>query len=143
MTFQLHPQLAQDCAFVTEFTLSHLLLLNERRFPWLVLVPKVPDIREIYQLNQQQRLQLMDESCWLAERLQAIFQPDKLNIASIGNKVPQLHIHHVVRYQGDCAWPETVWSHATRERYSEAQIADQVAELKQALQLRGAVNTSV
>jgi diadenosine tetraphosphate (Ap4A) HIT family hydrolase len=109
MTFLLHPQLQNDCIPVGKFDLCRVLLMNDSQFPWFILVPEVAEISEVYQLNRVQRGLLMEESCLLAEKLDAIYHADKINIAAIGNLVPQLHIHHVVRFRGDKAWPAPVW----------------------------------
>ena len=102
--FQLDPQLAGDCIIVGDFPLTRLLLMNDSTFPWFILVPRVSDIEEAYQLNDEQQLQLMHESSFLSRKLQALFSADKMNVAALGNVVRQLHVHHVVRYVGDAAW---------------------------------------
>ena len=104
----LHPQLAADCVVLGRFPLCHLLLMNDRNYPWFILVPDLADIREIYQLEATDRKQLLDESCLLSEFLMNEFNGDKLNVAALGNLVPQLHLHHVVRYESDPAWPTPI-----------------------------------
>lgn len=107
--FTLDPRLQQDTICLGEFPLSLLLLMNDVSYPWLILVPKRAGIREIYQLAPADQQQLLRESSHLAETLAALFRPDKLNIAALGNVVPQLHLHHVVRFGTDPAWPAPVW----------------------------------
>ncbi|MCV6603983.1 MAG: HIT domain-containing protein, partial [Porticoccaceae bacterium] len=107
--FTLHPQLQRDTIAVGRFPLSLLLLHKDANYPWLILVPQRPDITEIHQLTDSDRSQLMDESHQLSLLLEKLFEADKLNLATIGNMVPQLHYHHVVRYRGDPAWPAPVW----------------------------------
>lgn len=109
MIFSLHPRLQQDTFKITDLTLSQLLLMNNRNFPWLILVPQKPEIRELTDLEPKDRLILMEEICLVSEKMQAFFKPDKINVASLGNLVPQLHIHVVARYQHDAAWPGPVW----------------------------------
>ncbi len=109
MTFQLHPQLEQDSIELGHFSLSKLLLINDSQYPWFVLVPQRCDMTEIYQLSVDDQRLLTQESSLLAETLAHSFNADKMNIASIGNIVPQLHIHHIVRYSCDIAWPTPVW----------------------------------
>ncbi len=109
MMFELHPQLQQDTVFIGKFALSQILLMNDSQYPWFILVPRRENIREIYQLSASDRIQLQTESCVLAETLARVYQADKLNIAAIGNVVSQLHLHHIVRYQTDKAWPAPVW----------------------------------
>ena len=109
MTFHLHPQLQKDCISIGKLSLSHLLLMNDKQFPWLILVPEITGITEIYQLDKQQQSILMEESSFIAEWLATYYKADKINIAAIGNLVPQLHIHHIARYRTDKAWPAPVW----------------------------------
>lgn len=105
----IHPQLSSDCIYLGRFPLSHLLLMNDSNYPWYILVPDRDDVREIYQLEQADRRQLLHESCLLSEFLMSEYGGDKLNVAALGNVVPQLHIHHVVRFESDPAWPAPVW----------------------------------
>ena len=93
----IHPQLVKDCVLLGRFPLCHLLLSNDCHYPWFILVPARLDIREIYQLDANDRQQLLDESCQLSEFLMAHYDGDKLNVAALGNQVPQLHLHHIVR----------------------------------------------
>lgn len=118
-SFELHPRLQQDCLTVGNLPLCRLLMMNDRQYPWFILVPRRPAIGEIYQLAESDRQQLMAESCLLAEKLAGIYQPDKLNIAAIGNLVPQLHLHHVARFQTDKAWPAPIWGKFSPEPYAE------------------------
>ena len=121
--FQLHERLMTDTLLVGEFPLCLLLLSRDANYPWTILVPKRADIKEIYQLNSADRNQLLHESCVLAEAMQGLFSPDKLNIATIGNMVPQLHMHHVARTKTDVAWPGPVWGAVTAIDYSEETLA--------------------
>lgn len=107
--FNLHPQLAKDTFLVGEFPLSTCRLMNDCQFPWLILIPRVPGIKELYELSASDQAQFLRESSWLSSQLAKTFQADKMNIAALGNQVPQLHFHHIVRYQNDIAWPNPVW----------------------------------
>lgn len=107
--FELHPQLVKDCLPVGRFSLCHLLLMRDANYPWCILVPARIDITEIYQLSDADQQQLMRESSLLASSMAALFAADKMNIAALGNIVPQLHIHHVARHHADPAWPRPVW----------------------------------
>jgi diadenosine tetraphosphate (Ap4A) HIT family hydrolase len=120
--FELDPRLKQDCVILGQFPLSLLLLMNDSRYPWFILVPRRAGIREIFQLAEADRHQLLAESCSLAEALAADFALDKLNIAAIGNLVPQLHLHHVVRYQADASWPAPVWGKLPAIRYDASEL---------------------
>jgi diadenosine tetraphosphate (Ap4A) HIT family hydrolase len=107
--FEIHPQLQKDCLVLGRFELSYLLLVNDSTFPWFILVPARQNIIEIYQLSERERNLLWQESNELSEWIMRQFAGDKLNVAAIGNLVPQLHLHHIVRYRSDPAWPEPVW----------------------------------
>lgn len=131
--FQLHPKLREDGLPVGKFTLSHILLMNDSQYPWVILVPGRTAIREIYQLSGDDRQQLMLESCRLAEAMQQIYRPDKLNIAAIGNLVPQLHLHHVARFEDDLAWPAPIWGRAPAVPYAEMDAEHNIARLREAL----------
>lgn len=128
----IHPQLQTDCTRIGRFALSHLLIMNDANYPWFILVPDRADIREIFQLDPSDQHQLIDESSRLARALVSVFKPDKLNIAALGNVVPQLHIHHVVRYRHDAAWPRPVWGAAPTRPY---QAEQRVAIVEQLLNL--------
>lgn len=121
-SFVLHPQLKKDCEELIDFPLSKLLLCNDANYPWFILVPKVVNISEVYQLEWEQQQQLLNESSMLAEVLMQVFQGDKLNVAALGNVVPQLHMHHVVRYNSDAAWPKPIWGEVERIAYTKQQI---------------------
>lgn len=133
MTFQLHPRLKQDCITIGRFELCRLLMMNDSQYPWFILVPERADLQEIYQLSKAERELLTEESSYLAENLAALYKADKMNIAAIGNMVPQLHIHHIVRYQTDKAWPAPVWGKFDAVPYSERQIADTLVLIKDRL----------
>jgi len=117
---KLHPLLQQDCHLAGRFPLCHLLLMQDANYPWFILVPDRDDITEIHQLQAADRRRLLDESVILSRALQAVFAPDKLNIAAVGNIVPQLHLHHIVRYRDDPAWPDPVWGRVARREYTDA-----------------------
>ncbi len=119
---KLHPQLEKDCIALGEFTLCSLLLLNDANYPWFILLPNRQDIREIHQLSVPDQQQLMAESMFFSQCLEQVFQPDKLNIAALGNVVPQLHIHHIARFTTDVCWPAPVWGAVASTPYSNQQI---------------------
>lgn len=132
-SFQLHPRLAADCFEVGHFSLCRLLLMNESRYPWFILVPQRAGITEIHQLSDSDQLLLIQESSCLAQALALAFNGDKLNIAAIGNLVPQLHLHHVVRYRLDAAWPAPVWGKFTPLSYTDAAYLEITKRLKNQL----------
>ena len=124
--FELHPRLVADTEIVGDFELCQLLIHRDANYPWFILVPKRPDVQEIYHLSEQERIQLMQESCMLAEALVDVFSPDKLNIATLGNMVPQLHMHHVVRYENDGAWPNPIWGALPAKAYEPEELIHRI-----------------
>lgn len=130
---ELHPQLQKDCLVVGRFALCRLLLLRDANYPWFVLVPDRDAISEIYQLSDVDQQLLLRESTTLSRALVAAFAPDKLNIAALGNVVPQLHLHHVVRYKSDPAWPAPVWGKVTACVYTAAALNVVVERLRRSL----------
>jgi len=128
--FTLHPRLAADCIEVGELELSHLLLLNDSRYPWCILVPRRPDLREIYQLSDSDQIQLTRESSRLSRFLSEAFDADKMNMGALGNLVPQLHIHHIARFVDDPAWPGPVWGVGEAIRYHDAALAAMLERLR-------------
>lgn len=118
----LHPQLEKDCFVLGQFPLCTLLLLNDANYPWFILVPQREGITEIHQLSDEDQQQLMRESSQLAAAIEKAFNADKINIAAIGNMVPQLHIHHIVRYKTDPAWPAPVWGKIEAIPYLDEEV---------------------
>ncbi len=119
---ELHQQLEKDCIVLGEFELCSLLLLNDSNYPWFILVPNREGMTEIHQLSAPDQQQLLKESVTFSRCLEQVFQPDKLNIAALGNIVPQLHIHHIARFKTDACWPAPVWGAATSVPYQKKQI---------------------
>lgn len=107
--FLLHPRLATDCIDLGSLGLSRLLLMNDSRYPWCILVPERTELREVHELPDAEQIQLARESSRLSRFLAEEFRADKINIAALGNLVPQLHIHHIARYRDDASWPAPVW----------------------------------
>jgi diadenosine tetraphosphate (Ap4A) HIT family hydrolase len=132
-TFALHPQLAADTLAVGEMPLCRLLLMNDAQYPWCILVPRVAHARELHRLDDGDQLQLLRESTALARAMEAVFQPHKMNVAALGNVVPQLHIHHIARYRTDAAWPAPVWGRHPAQPYADAALAERLERLRQAL----------
>jgi len=117
---ELHSQLQTDTVEIGRFPLCRLLLMKDANYPWFILLPDRAGVTEIHQLAADDQLQLMRESTLLSGALVAAFRPDKLNIAALGNVVPQLHLHHIVRYRTDPAWPAPVWGRVPARTYDEA-----------------------
>ncbi len=120
----IHSQLSADCIGLGRFSLCHLLLMNDFNYPWFILVPDRDDVREVYQLDTTDREQLLAESCRLSEFIMSAFEGDKLNVAALGNQVPQLHLHHIVRYTTDPAWPTPVWGKFPAMPYSDQALSE-------------------
>src|SRR6266704_1951775 len=97
----LHPQLERDTFFITDLQLSRVLLMNNSLFPWLILVPMAEDAREVVDLPAPDQHRLMDEISSASSVIKTLFNPHKINIAALGNQVPQLHIHVIARFPGD------------------------------------------
>lgn len=128
--FILHPQLQQDCIELGRFELCRLLLLNDARYPWCVLVPQRDGIREIHELEAEDQRLLLEESVCLGRFLEQEFSAHKLNVAALGNMVPQLHVHHIVRYSHDRAWPRPVWGLGEAMPYSPEGLEEMQARFR-------------
>lgn len=109
MSFSLHIQLEKDTFVIGDFRLSRLLLMNESRYPWFILVPRIEGLRELFELGREEQISYILESNLLAKMLKDVFKAEKLNIAALGNQVEQLHIHHIGRFKADACWPRPVW----------------------------------
>jgi diadenosine tetraphosphate (Ap4A) HIT family hydrolase len=131
--FELHPKLAQDTHRVGQYALSEVLLMNDSRYPWLILVPRREAMREIHQLSESDQQQLLQESSFTASRMLELFSADKMNVAALGNQVEQLHLHHIARFKKDACWPDPVWGRGTAEPYSEVAAAAMLSQLRRVL----------
>ncbi len=131
--WQLHPQLADDTTPVIELPLCEVRLMDDANHPWLVLVPRVAGITEIIDLDAAQRLQLSEEIDTSCRALRMLFKPDKLNVAALGNMVPQLHVHVIARYRSDIAWPRPVWGAANARPYAPEELIERINALRKAL----------
>lgn len=131
--FKLHPQLQQDTVPVGQFKLSLVLLHRDANYPWCVLVPKRTGIREIHHLTEADQVQLIRESSHLSEVITSLFAPTTMNVAALGNIVSQLHVHHVARFDGDAAWPASVWGVKPPKAYTEEDLQKRVERLQASL----------
>jgi len=129
--FALDSRLQQDTLTIGDFPLCRLLLSNDANYPWFILVPRRDDISELFQLDVADQQQLWQETTALAELLKDLFDADKLNVATLGNVVSQLHMHVIVRKRDDAAWPAPVWGKHPAKPYS----AEQVASIRERLRL--------
>ena len=133
MAWTLHAQLAADTTVVGDFSLSRLLLSNDAQYPWCILVPRIAGAKELHRLDDADQLQVLRESVALARAMELVFKPHKMNVAALGNVVPQLHIHHIARYKTDAAWPAPVWGKHPAQAYEPAAAAARIEQLRQAL----------
>ena len=133
--FTLHPRLAADTAFVGRLDLCCALLMEDRRYPWLILVPERPDVTELHALSRADQGVLMGEITAASSALQRLTEADRINVGMLGNLVPQLHIHVIARRRDDPAWPGPVWGHSPAEPYAPAARAQLIKGLHQRLVL--------
>jgi diadenosine tetraphosphate (Ap4A) HIT family hydrolase len=131
--YELHPQLAVDTHPVASFALSELRLMDDSNYPWLVLVPRAVDARELVDLDAGQRHQLSDEVDQASRLLRDAFAPFKLNVAALGNLVPQLHVHVIARFEGDPAWPAPVWGRVAARPYTPEALVERINTLNEYL----------
>ncbi|WP_422138455.1 HIT domain-containing protein [Endozoicomonas sp. ALC020] len=122
--FQLDKRLDKDCFVMGDLPLCRVLLMNDSQYPWFILVPRVAGVYEAFHLDEEQQLQLACESSLTAAILNDVFEADKMNVASLGNVVKQLHVHHIVRYESDVAWPNPVWGRLPAKPYGQVQVAE-------------------
>ncbi len=132
--FELAPRLAADTFLVGETPLNQLLLMNDARYPWLILVPRRSDITEPFELSDADQAKLWQESMRLGQAMQAHFAADKINIAALGNQVAQLHVHHIARFHTDDAWPGPVWGVGSAVPHSDVALEALMNELRSVLQ---------
>lgn len=136
--YELHPQLAADTHPLAALELCELRLMDDANYPWLVLVPRVPGARELVDLEAAQRRRLTDEIDLASRLLREVFRPFKLNVAALGNLVPQLHVHVIARYEDDPAWPAPVWGRVAARPYSPEALVERVRVLREGLRCGGA-----
>ncbi|MGB1580181.1 MAG: HIT domain-containing protein [Nevskiales bacterium] len=125
--FTLHPQLAADCIEIGDLPLSRVLLMNNAHYPWVILVPRRADIREVYELSIGEQGLLWGEITDVGEQMMQAFNGYKLNVAALGNMVPQLHVHVIVRQKNDIAWPGPVWCSQATRPYEPAALQERRA----------------
>lgn len=133
--FQLDARLEADTCAIGELGLSRLLLMNDSRFPWLILVPRRAQVRELVDLSEADHAALSAEIRQVSQALRDLVPTDKLNVAALGNMVPQLHVHVIARTKGDAAWPGPVWGVGRAEPYDVAAAERLTAGLRARLGL--------
>ena len=131
----LHPQLDRDTASLGDLPLSRVLVINDANYPWLLLVPRRPDLTEVIDLDEVAQAQLMTEVTRVARALREVTTCHKLNIAALGNAVPQLHVHVIARFRHDPAWPKPVWGVVPPRAYEPEELHDFVTPLRRKIWL--------
>ena len=134
--FELHPKLASGSFAVADLTLSELRLINDRRFVWLILVPKREGLTELHRLSESEQQQLLSESSRVSQVIEACLPVDKLNVGALGNVVPQFHWHIVGRRRDDPCWPGPVWGCGEAQPYPRGQQQQLIAMLRDGLKER-------
>jgi diadenosine tetraphosphate (Ap4A) HIT family hydrolase len=133
--WSLHPQLDKDTAAVGDLPLCRLLLIRDANYPWLVLVPRRADVTEIIDLDEGAQAQLMTEITRVSRALREITRCDKLNVAALGNAVPQLHVHIIARRRTDAAWPRPVWGAVPASPYNPQDMQKLIDALRRKARL--------
>jgi diadenosine tetraphosphate (Ap4A) HIT family hydrolase len=133
--WQLDPKLAADTIAVGDLALTRVLLANDANFPWLILVPRVPGVTEITDLDPNEQVQLLGEVDAAARVLKSVTEYEKLNIAALGNQVAQLHVHVIGRGHSDKAWPKPVWGAAPPAAYDPKVRDGLIGSLRRGLKL--------
>lgn len=118
MSFSLHPQLAADSLPITQLTLCDIRLINDARYPWVLAIPRIEGASDWQDLDDADAAQMHSEVLAVARALKTLTQARKMNIASLGNMVPQLHVHIVARFENDAAWPGPIWGVGAAEPYA-------------------------
>ncbi len=136
MSFELHADLKRDGVLIGRFELCLVLLINDQNYPWFVLVPQRDRIRDPIDLSPGDYQQLWTESRVFSVGIMQIFAGEKLNVAALGNMTPQLHVHHVVRFATDPAWPGPIWGKQPMKPYDNSQLESVVEKLR-AVDLQG------
>ena len=133
MAFSLHDKLAADCERLADLDLCTALLMRDHRFPWVILVPRLEGLRDFHDLPRDQALAMFEEIDRVSRILVEAFAAEKINVAALGNQVPQLHVHVIARYANDIAWPGPVWNAGAADEMDDALVAERAAVLRRAL----------
>ena len=135
--WSLHPQLARDTINIGDLPLCRTLIINDANYPWLLIVPRRKGMVELIDLGEVERAQLMTEIARVAGALKDVTGCDKLNIAALGNVVPQLHVHIIARRHGDAVWPRPVWGVVPAQAYDPAALEGFVSAIRRKIWLAG------
>ncbi len=133
--FCLDSRLKNDTINIGKLQLSQALLMNDSRYPWIILVPELENVYEWTDLTKEQQITLHDESLLIQKVLKNLYDGQSLNVGKLGNIVSQFHLHHIVRFENDPAWPGPVWGHSSAVNYSPQELESRISEIKQALRI--------
>ena len=133
--FCLDSRLKNDTINIGKLQLSQALLMNDSRYPWIILVPELDNVYEWTDLSKEQQITLHDESLLIQKVLKDLYDGQSLNVGKLGNIVSQFHLHHIVRFKNDPAWPGPVWGHSSAVNYSPQELESRISEIKQALRI--------
>ena len=134
-SWSLHPQLDRDTANIGDLPLSRVLVVNDANWPWLLLVPRRLEVGEIIDLDEVEQAQLMTEIARVSRAVREVTRCHKLNVAALGNAVPQLHVHVIARFRNDAAWPKPVWGAAPPRNYEREELESFVTPLRRKIWL--------
>lgn len=137
MSFDLHPRLAADTFLVGELALCSVLLMNDARYPWLILVPRQADLRDFDDVPMSDKPSFHREIDYASAVLRSEAQAFKTNVAALGNMVPQLHVHVIARFEGDAAWPGPVWGQGEAVPYEATAAIQLLARLRRGFGMKG------
>ena len=133
MSFALHPDIIRDTVEVARLPLCRVALMNDSTYPWLVLSPMLPGLRDFHDVPAPHHGTLMGEITRASRALQQVYAPDKINVAALGNVTPQLHIHIIARFASDPAWAKPVWGVVPMKPYEPAAMGETIAKIRAAL----------
>ena len=133
MAFKLHPKLAADTFLVADWPVNRVLLMNDTTFPWLILVPQREGLRDLHDVSAADEAAFWGEINLAARTLKGLTSADKMNVAALGNMVPQLHVHVIARFDGDAAWPGPVWGAVPPVAYEDGARQTFVSEFLNAI----------
>ncbi len=133
MSFSIDPRLERDSIFIKRIGFNQVRLALDARFPWLIVVPEIHNIKELIELSDEQQQEVLRTSNMVSRALLKVFSPDKLNVAAIGNVVEQLHIHHVARFINDAAWPAPIWGNGTPQEYTSKELSYRIKQIVEQL----------
>ncbi|WP_144393111.1 HIT family protein [Pleionea sediminis] len=131
--FILDERLDADCHLVADLSLSRLLLMNDNQYPWLILVPRVNEVQEMYELSTEDQKLLWTEIADVSRLLKKLYQPTKINIGALGNIVRQLHVHVIARYETDKSWPGPVWGAHPPQNYLNEECMSTIEKIRKEL----------